>query len=327
MGGNAIENTRRLQAEEYKALEKELVEKLGTIYPELHPLPYYRSKPDFGDMDIVVPKPKLERKDFEVFLNTLGSRQAVYNSDNISFEYKDFQIDLIFVEPEQVQSAIFYYAYNDLNNLVGRIAHKFGLKFGWDGLNYQIRTESGHRAESILLSRDPAAIYHYLGYDYSRWQQGFDSLEEIFSFVVSSPYFSAEIYDDENLNHINRTRNRKRKTYSAFLEWLTTQDNLPAYAFEKDKSIYLIRTHNAFDSADFLGQLRDYARRVREYDQRYAKFNGKLVQAWTQLEGKALGQIMQSFKNSQQEFDSWLDQQTASETEAAFRNYFSALQT
>ena len=26
MGGNAIENTRRLQAEEYKALEKELVE-------------------------------------------------------------------------------------------------------------------------------------------------------------------------------------------------------------------------------------------------------------------------------------------------------------
>lgn len=326
MGGNAIENTRRLLADQYRELEAEVVEKLGTIYPELHPLPYYRQKPDFGDLDIVVPKPKLERKDFEAFLKELGSRQAVYNSDNISFEYQDFQVDLIFVEPEQVQSAIFYYAYNDLNNLVGRIAHKLGLKFGWDGLNYQIRTESGHRAESLLLSRDPAAIYQFLGYDYRRWQQGFDSLEEIFEFVISSEFFNPEIYDDENLNHINRTRNRKRKTYSSFLEWLKTREQLPAYQFEKDKSIYLIRTHNAFENADFFGQLKAYAKRIQDYEKRYAKFNGKLVQLWTGLEGKALGQVMQSYKSSQADFDNWLDSQTAESVEADFKTFFSARQ-
>lgn len=318
MGGNAFDNLRRLPADAYRKLEAELVEKLGTIYPVLHPLPYYHAKPDFGDMDIVVQKPRLDRRDFEAFLATIGSDRVSYNGDITSFVYQDFQIDLLYMAPEHVETALFYFAYNDLNNLVGRIAHKLGLKFGWDGLSYQIRTESGHRAESILLSRDPEQIYTFLGYDYARWQQGFENLEDIFSFVVSSPYFNAAIYDTEQLNHINRTRNRKRKTYMTFLEWLAARPDLPAYAFEPDKSIYLIRIHNAFPEADFFGQLSDYADRQRAYEARQAKFNGRLVQAWTGLEGKELGMAIQRFKNSHADFDAWLDASSPEAVAEAF---------
>lgn len=325
MGGNAFDNLRRLAASEYRQLEAELLGKLRTIYPRLAAVPYYAAKPDFGDMDVVVQKPKLERKDFEAFLKSIGSERVSYNSDNVSFVYQDFQIDLIFVEPEHFETALFYFAYNDLNNLVGRIAHKLGLKFGWDGLLWQIRTESGHRAEEILLSRSPREIYQFLGYDYDRWLQGFDSLEDLFAFVVSSPYFNPTIYDHENLNHINRTRNRKRKTYSAFLEWLAERPELPAYAFEPDKSIYLIRIHNGFADADFFGHLADYAARQKAYERRYAKFNGKLVQAWTGSEGKELGKWIQSFKNSHgtpEAFDAWLDNQSADQIAQAFAAFF-----
>ena len=324
MGGNAFENLRRLPADEYRQLEAELVKKLGTLYPVLAPLPYYHRKPDFGDMDVIVQKPKAERRVFEAFLSSIGSERVVYNSDNVSFVWQDFQIDLIHVAPEHFQTALFYFAYNDLNNLVGRIAHKLGLKFGWDGLIYQIRTESGHRAEEIVLSRDPAEIYAFLGYDYHRWQQGFDTLEDIFAYVVSSPWFNAEIYDDENLNHINRTRNRKRKTYATFLDWLKQREGLPAYAFDKDKSLYLIRTHNAFPKADLFGQLADYARRQKQYEARAAKFNGRLVQAWTGAEGKELGKWIQAFKNNQADFDQYLDQRQADRVAADFRSFFQA---
>lgn len=330
MGGNAFENLRRLPADAYRRLEAELLARLQTIYPKLAPVPYYAAKPDFGDMDVVVQKPRLERQAFEAFLKSIGSERASYNGDNLSFVYQDFQIDLIFVAPEHFETAVFYYAYNDLNNLVGRIAHKLGLKFGWDGLIWQIRTESGHRAEEILLSRSPAEIYSFLGYDYTRWLQGFSTLEEIFAFVASSPYFKADIYDHENLNHINRTRNRKRKTYSAFLEWLSNQADLPAYAFDADKSIYLLRIHNAFPEADFFGQLAAYAARQKAYDQRSAKFNGRLVQAWTGSEGKELGKWMQAFKQTQtssEAFEAWLDGQSAEQIANAFQTFFAAQQS
>ena len=322
MGGQAIQNSQRLPAADYRVLEADLLLKISEIYPQSWPVAYYRSKADFGDMDIIVAKPKLSKSEFEAFLKEIKSQEVVYNRDNISFEYQQFQIDLIFVEPEQVTSALFYYSFNDLNNLVGRIAHKLGLKFGWDGLYYQIRTESGHRAQNILLSRDPAQIYAFLGYDYARWQAGFENLNEIFEFVVSSPYFHAEIYSEENINHINRTRNRKRKTYAAFLDYLAQETDLTHYSFESDKSIYLIRIHNAFLDVDFLGQLKGYAAQIRLFEQRQNKFNGHLVHGWTGLQGAELGKCIQRFKQSVPDFDAWLDSQNQSELQRYFIAWF-----
>ena len=329
MGGNAFENLKRLSAAEYKPFEAHLLQQVQTIYARLAPLRYYREKPDFGDLDLLVCKPQVARADFEVFLKTLGADDVVYNKDITSFRYQDFQVDLIAVEPLFFESAQFYFADNDLNNLIGRIAHKLGLKFGWDGLTYQIRTESGHRAQKIQLSTDPAEIYAFLDYDYARWQQGFDKLPEIFAFVTSSRYFNPEIYAYENLNSINRTRNRKRSTYTHFLEWLQTRpgdDSQSAYRYHADKSLYLIKIHNAFPGADLLGQLKAYAEEQALHEARKAKFNGKLVSQWNGLTGKALGQAIAAFKlacqtQQDQAFDDYLDQVTAAEIKAAYLHW------
>lgn len=328
MGGNAFDNLRRLIAAEYAPYEAEVLDQLSRVYQRFAPIRYYHHKPDFGDMDVVVADKALGRTDFAAFLSALGADDVVYNKDIYSFRYKDFQVDLIHVAPEHFDTALFYFAYNDLNNLIGRVAHKFGVKFGWDGLTYQIRTESGHRAQKIVLSTDPAAIYAFLGYDYARWQQGFDRLEDIFAFVASSPYFNPELYAFENLNHINRTRNRKRQTYTRFLDWLAERPEYAAQAthhFHPDKSLYLIKVHNAFPHADLLGQLKAYAQEQAAHEARSQKFNGHLVSAWTNLKGKALGQVMAAYlktfgsKTAQEAF---FDAQTASSIEAHFRAFY-----
>lgn len=329
MGGNAFEGLERLTRSDYEGLAQEMLTLLSAQGLCCESLLYYRQKSDFGDMDILVKKPKLSQKMFDQLMAQLKVQDVVYNSDIISFRYQNFQIDLIYVDPELFDSARFYFAYNDLNNLIGRVAHHLGLKFGWDGLTYLIRTESGHRHQKIVLSRDPQAIYAFLGYDYMRWQVGFDTLEEIFDFVSSSPYFNAEIYAYDNLNHENRTRNRKRKTYQLFLDWLSKQEGLNHFVFDQDKSIYLIRIHNAFPQANLLGQLQDYANEVRLFQLRREKFNGHLVTAWTGLTHQSLGEMIAAFKqaiiskdNQYSAFESYLDQHSKQKIEQDFRTFY-----
>lgn len=331
MGGNAFENLRRLSAAEYKPYEAEVLKHLGRVYQRFAPIRYYHHKPDFGDMDVVVADKALGRADFATFLAAMGADDVAYNKGIYSFRYQDFQVDLIHVAPQHFDTAQFYFAYNDLNNLIGRVAHKFGVKFGWDGLTYQIRTESGHRAQKIVLSTAPAAIYAFLDYDYTRWQQGFDSLEDIFAFVASSRYFNPELYAFENLNHINRTRNRKRQTYTRFLDWLAERPEYTAqatHAFHSDKSLYLIKVHNAFPQADLLGQLKAYAVDQAAHEARTQKFNGHLVSTWTGLKGKALGQViaayLKTFGNKAAQ-DAFFDTQTASDIQKHFMKAFSSL--
>lgn len=298
MGGNAISNTQRLNRSDYERYEHELKTLLaGFLKTPFAPLQFYSEKESFGDIDFVVAQPKPPKADLMQFFAEIGSREQYFNGDMLSFEYQNFQVDLNFVAPENYETALFYFAYNDLNNLIGRIAHKFGLKFGFDGLCYQIRTESGYRAKKITLCKDPAAIYSFLGYDYSRFLQGFTNREAIFEFVASSRYFNAAIFDLDELNHINRTRNKKRQTYQLFLQWLAGK-TLNEFRFEEDKSIYLIRIHNHFyaTGVDLLGELALYAEEHRKHEFAKALFNGGQLMQKYGLSGSALGKVMADFK-------------------------------
>lgn len=297
MGGNAISHTHRLNRSDYERYEQELKGLLaGFLKTPFAPLQFYSSKASFGDIDFVVAQPKPPKAELMQFFAEIGSREQYFNGDMLSFEYHQFQVDLNFVAPENYETALFYFAYNDLNNLIGRIAHKFGLKFGFDGLCYQIRTESGYRAKKITLCKDPAAIYRFLGYDYARFLQGFTDREAIFEFVASSPYFNAAIFDLDELNHINRTRNKKRQTYQLFLQWLAGK-SFKEFRFEEDKSLYLIRIHNHFyPEVNLLGELALYAEEHRKHEFAKALFNGGQLMQRYGLSGSVLGQVIADFK-------------------------------
>ena len=198
---------------------------------ELHVTQAIRSKEDFGDMDVIV-KGSSKRVEVENFL-TSSNYPFVKNGDVTSFLYKSFQIDLIFTNEDHYEYSCNYFDWNDLGNLVGRISKQLGFKHGHDGLYYVLRNDD-RIIKEFLLSTSYLDIIHILGLDKLKFKQGFDSYEDLFEFVLSSPYFNPEIFKLENLNNINRVRDRKRKNYNLFLKYIEDKTYNKSDGFQRE---------------------------------------------------------------------------------------------
>jgi hypothetical protein len=312
MGGNAIKNheTIRLNKPEFLALEADVLGKLQATYPDkkIKSLVYYSEKNDFGDLDILIESPQPNAKDLDKTLYEFGTKEIYHNNHFVSFEYQKFQVDLIFVSPEQFDFADFYFSYNDLNNLVGRIANNFGLKFGWQGLWYPLKNYETDGNGEVLISLDRRKTYDFLGMDYDRYLKGFNNLEEIFQFVVSSKYFSKKIFAYENLKHANRLRNRKRRTYQSFLDWLGSYHSKKQYKFNEDKKVYLRKVKKAFPEAQLSHHIALYKTKKRRLKKIRHRFNGKLLMQWIPAikPGKELGSFIKRYKDTKEDFDQFI---------------------
>jgi len=309
MGGNALKSItlRRVDRQEMDVLLPEIQGKLLSYFSKVEPLKFYHNKSDFGDLDFLVPAEEM-RMDLKDFIKSLGANEIYKNDSTISFDYQLFQIDLIGTPQHNWITTSFYFSYNDLNNLNGRIAHKFGLKFGHEGLHYPIREESGNLVNRIEISKDPKMIYEFLGLDYNRYLEGFDEVEDIFDFVISSPYFNYKIFDYDQLNHTNRTRNRKRKNYAGFLDYLEANLIDKEYQFHPDKDVYLEKINQFFPAANLLVQLDQIRQEFQKRRELATKFNGELVMELTGLKDKELGQFIFQFKNEKEDWFKYLEE-------------------
>lgn len=301
MGGNALPEagTRRFKAGEYYQVEGEVVNRLKNLFPAslILPIKAYASKESFGDADILVESDFLPTSWVDDIIKEFSPRGHFKNGNVLSFEFMDMQIDAICMQTKDFHSAYQYHNYNDLGNLLGRVAHKLGLKLGHDGLSYVWRIDS-HAFRTITLLKDWKDILPVLGYSYERYAEGFDTLEDIFEFVVSSRFFNKAIYELDNRNHTSRTRDRKRKTYTEFLKWIESYEETPTQRFGTCETApnvegkakwlpYLFRAIPGFKE--------QYEATQKDYDEAVAfkqRWNGDLVREWTGLEGKELGGFM-----------------------------------
>lgn len=299
MGGNALKQckTRRYAADEYFPFEKAVLNQLRADFPDrrIEAIPAYRSKPSFGDMDVLFQSDNFNVQLVDYLTRTFASKQVVQNSNVYSFEHQEFQVDLILTPEKHFQTSLNYFSYNDLGNLLGRISHSMGLKLGHDGLSYSWR-DGDYMFATLELERDWRVILPVLGYSYDRWNKGFDSLKDIFEFAVSSPFFNKDIYLLHNRNHTSRVRDAKRKTYMEFLQWLeeAPPGTVPAYPRKDSKALWL---------PYLFEQLPGFEEKYRETDARFQaamtakrRFNGELVQSLTGLSAQALGELMRKIK-------------------------------
>lgn len=311
MGGNALKNTetRRYQRDEYLALEAEVLARLRADFPgrRIEAIRAYREKDSFGDMDILLENDNIHQdlynfRDLSRYvIERFCSKQAVQNGGVVSFEYKEFQIDLIGTSSNNFETSVNYFAWNDLGNLMGRIAHKLGFKYGHEGLSMTFRDGDYQYAE-INLSKDPKAIVEFLGYDYERFAKGFDTVQEIFDFTVSTEFFNRDIYALENRNHTSRTRDRKRKTYNQFLTWIETAPGLNAYPWasvkeqggREYKQQFIARAYQFFPA--FKAQHEKVKAGFELWRDSKRNYNGDLVREWTGLENQELGAFMKFLK-------------------------------
>lgn len=301
MGGNALKgsNTRRYKKDEYFLLEKEVLQKIKSIFPgiKVSTIPAYHSKESFGDMDIVVGSSEIPSNLTEILVSEFNSKEVYRNSQYISFEYKEFQIDLIFVDASDVESAVTYFAFNDLSNLIGRVYHKFGLKYGERGLLLPVRTSIDHVHEEILVSKDTKKIMEFGGFSYERYCKGFDTLEDIFDFTASSKYFNPDIYLLDNRNAKARMRDSKRPTYMKFLKYCESLVVENPFKFKENKEEYLPMIFEEFSSVH--EKWNSVLARVEEDRVCHEKYNGNIVRELLSIDGKELGSWM---KNNREKF-------------------------
>jgi hypothetical protein len=310
MGGNALKNvnTIRLSKAEFEPYVQEVCNLILTKFTYVSTLKYYRNKQSFGDLDLLLKKS--ESKNAMEIIKELFNPTEIYLNDNAySFDYKNFQIDMIFKNDEDINSAEFFFAYNDLGNLIGRIANKFNLKFGFEGLQYVVRNHHGRLSKRIQVSKDERKILEFLGLSYERFVQGFDDVTDIYDYVISSKYFNADIFSYENLNHTNRTRNRKRVNYAGFLEYLESSDDFKNRKYQFDnEDAYLHVIEDFFPECQLMENIKNIEKEYENYLAVTRKFSGSKIMELTKLDGRNLGLFIEKFKQSKPDFFSYLEQ-------------------
>jgi len=302
MGGNALSEglTERKTAPEYHRILSEITPRLQNFCSRVADVPAYRSKESFGDLDLVISS-DLKDEDLEKALQMeFAPKEIVQNGHCWSLDVDRFQIDLIKAEPEDFEITRFYHSYG-LNNMIRRTARYVGLKFGHLGL-FAMAEVRGER-EEILLTKDPSEIYEFLGYDYNRYLEGFETLEDTFSFATSSPYFKKAALEDTN--HKGRAQDARRPTYQQFLAWLESSEAGEPKGGEQRVDL----TREALEHFGLLEKLEEINARELRKQRAKEKFNGTRVAHMTGLQKHELGRFLTGFKEkweSPEALEAWI---------------------
>jgi hypothetical protein len=274
-------------------------------------IPAYKGKPDFGDMDIL-----FSNKGYDPFgiAALLDAVEIVRNGDVTSIgvkireevPYLDgnvFQIDLIKVPEESFDFALSYFSFNDMGNLLGRIGHRAGFKFGHLGLMYPVRNPENHThlLAELTITSDFGEALTLLGYDadeyFAKAKEGFPSLTDIFEYVVSSPYVNKDIYLLDNRNAIARKRDSKRQTYMMFLEYLKTTTIPHNFDYTNKQGFRAAMLQKAFTlNPVFKHEYEAVLRKHKKTVEAHAKLNGGIITELTGLKGITLGHFITRLK-------------------------------
>ena len=298
MGGNLFK-VGRIQKEEYFNILDSLKPILTKHFGDHYRIPVaYRNKKDYGDVDIIV--------DAAVVLNKTNWKNELCKDLNVtqvqsqrnvfSMLYRNFQTDIFLVGTNKLDTCYNFMCYNILGNLIGRIYHKFDLRYGEDGLHYVLRGYNNHISKEVLVSRDMREILKFIGLSYDRWEQGFADLEQIFQYVMISKYFCSNSYD---LKYFNiQKRATERPDFNKFLDYLETNKIDKNFEFDKNKEVYLPMIDEFFKT-DLQTKHKEHLEKQRILEAVSKKFNGKIVMDLIpELNGKELGDFICGYKEA-----------------------------
>lgn len=305
MGGNLFHLPRMPRAEyleRERAVRACLDARLGGAYR----IPrYYGDKPDFGDMDVIVPsRPDWAELRAEIAAD-LGVTRVKSAGRVFSMDYRGLQTDLFAVPAHSVETMYNYMSFNDLGNLLGRLLRPFGLKYGEEGLAYVFRRASDERYKVDLpVTQDFGRVCAFAGLDYDAWIAGFDTLVSLYEWVIASPYFSVAPYFDR-LAGTMAQRARDRATIQTFIAFLRERgvDARPGFA-GREASLPVIAA--AFPEARLMERLSEERASEERAIAIAARFNGRLVMSLRpELDGKELGRFIVAFKRSCGDFEAF----------------------
>ncbi len=298
MGGSLF-SSKRLPTAEYVVLEKTVLDILKNRFPERRfDVPDgFKDKTDYGDLDIITSFPLITDNELKEMFGVTDD-QIHHNSSVISFSYQSFQIDLCHFEPEYLDTALDYMRQSDTSNIIGQMArYSTGYRLTHKGLMYPVRLKPEDNLGEIRVSTNRKSIHEFLDLDHEQWLKGFDNALQMFEWISRSRYFNPDCFKFEALSHQDRTRNVKRKTYSAFVEWLDGQLFKYSYEVTKNKQEHLFRglLHFRNESGWWIDQAQKMIQDRQWQEQARATFNANDIMEITGLSGPALGMVRKAF--------------------------------
>jgi len=302
MGGNALKNvnTVRLNNQEYFHLKNQIMEALTLKKINVCGMLETPSKETFGDLDLLYCSTS-EINMQEVVKDLFAPKEIVTNGDVISFDYTNFQVDLIKCKnDQQMKMAHFYYSYGDFGAILGRITNFYGIKFGHCGLfinlfqNTILNTTSSTNEclpYKINLSQEPKKICEFLHLDYEVYSKGFESTRDIFELICSSSFFKKEMFSE--LNRAYKKREKVRPMFQEFLDYLQLENDHSVVPIQNLQ----LQAINFFDKQE---ELKTIKLKLERETIIKSKFNASMFMKFG-LTGKKLGEAIGVFKKQIEE--------------------------
>lgn len=324
MGGKLF-NLGRIPKKQYLEIEKKMCFYLDNHFSDYYKIPrFYANKADFGDVDILVSSELMEKMTWAEFKKTIITDLAIDHHESskgiFSVIYENFQVDFILQNKNYFESTYSFLCFNDIGNIIGKIFKKFNLKYGENGLLYVFRRQDNHYAKDLLISTNFEKIYAFLGLDYQKWLIGFESKEEMFNWVISSPYFSVQPYIE--MSNRMEKRQKERPTIAYFLDYLEEKKITKNYTFQ-ERDTYLPLINDFFPKANLISGIKEEQEREQFVLLLKEKYNGKLImKMFPILEGKVLGKFMNDFQEQFENYEKYLSEMTKQEIEKELRLFF-----
>jgi hypothetical protein len=313
MGGNALKTVKTVRKSliEYIKIKEHILTLLREhiVCENIIEAP---EKDSFGDLDILY----IKNNDIDILkllTDLFSPTETVKNSNIMSFDYDNFQIDLIETKTkEEFEMFKFYYSYGDLGCILGKTAHFYKLKFGATGLLMNIDCSIDDEkldiikfGKDILLTNVPKEICDFFGLYYQQWVDGFTTLKQLFDWICSSKYFIKELYQIENSD--DKRRMDKRNVYKQFMDYIWG-DNAVIVVNKLDKPKI---QHYALDYFGKRTTLERMVYEVKLNENRKKKYNGTHFTAFG-FSGKEISNKMKQFEIYIEnkylvEFKYWLD--------------------
>jgi hypothetical protein len=198
----------------------------------------------------------------------------------------------------------FYFSYSIIGLIIGRMAIRSnlsfdgGLKFVVNGRNLCKITQNDdefiykHTYGKIRLTHDPISTCNFLGLSYERWLQGFDTVTDLYDWLLE-----CNLFKKSHFIITNQDNNRVKDRSQGFVAYSI---NYP------DKIEYDVMTQVTLKYA-IMDKIIDIIDRERRKNNIKEKYSAHMIMD-KGIQGNDIGRCIGFLKSKFDDFDEWIYQ-------------------
>lgn len=326
MGGNAFENTKRLNEKEYKSVCAKISEILTylnisfgfpvEIADKAELAAGFGFDEPYGDVDVVVGLDDGDQEEVvKHVLGQLGGKEQRIVKHGTTFSFltsERHQVDIKFCPKENLLFTLAFKSNNDFGGLVGHLLSSLAMKWNDMGLLLKVKVfnipEVGTVKTEIVLTRDPDQVSDFLGIpNFSLDGQTRMSSRQIFDILTQSKIFEKELYQNEAFKKRHKVESRPLSK-----DFLKLLENYKDPKQEKENNFFQDFRETKLLPNEYYSKICQHFKKVDQLTEFYAKCEKQkdkvenykckfsfeiLLQTFPDMESEMAGSVLRRLKS------------------------------